>query len=113
MKILCLLGFVTQQRGMIQNSFFVVPEWGRRPITKSVEFFFCIIHGVKIWGFKILAQKSEVPLNFIGYWTNQNRGLFSTLEPKACSFMAFRHARGTRRSEIVDCLWILTSICLI
>ena len=57
MKILCLLGFVTQQRGMIQNSFFVVPEWGRRPITKSVEFFFCIIHGVKIWGFKILALK--------------------------------------------------------
>ena len=57
MKILCLLGFVTQQRGMIQNSFFVVPEWGRRPITKSVEFVFCIIHGVKIWGFKILAQK--------------------------------------------------------
>ncbi len=78
MKILCLLGFVTQQWGMIQDSFFVVPEWGRRPITKSVEFFFCIIHGVNIWGFKILALKIlnsvkhyrilDHELNFMSSW---------------------------------------------
>ncbi len=57
MKILCLLGFVTQQRGMIQNSFFVVPEWGRRPITKSVEFFFLYHPWGKDMGVQIVGPK--------------------------------------------------------
>ena len=34
-----------------------VTHTGRRPIAESVEFFSVTRMGVKIWGFKILAQK--------------------------------------------------------
>jgi hypothetical protein len=34
-----------------------VTHTGRRPIAESVEFFSVTRMGVKIWGFKVLAQK--------------------------------------------------------